>query len=284
MTALFHRERLHPAKFKIHSKRVFLWEDCRQECLGRLYAASKYDIPPLVNLPAHNGKAVIVGSGPSLSLSINQIRDHVGKSMVWTLNAAHQYLVSRGITPNAHVLFEDDVFLVEESLGGTPCKDTTYYICSHCHPNLFDQLGNYRKILWHANFEPQDYQDTIARLFPGQFMVGVGFVTFFRTLSICIILGFRDFEFYGIDCSFEPGGSDHVEGYAIADKEDKLNIYWEDGKTKELRSFRSNGSLSFMAHEFLEFCAQYHHDLKIKIHGNSLLRHIHMSRYPKQYS
>jgi hypothetical protein len=273
---------LFSAKFKFPSSKIYVWEDIREKRLARLKYASEQGIKPLIHVKPHWGSAIIVGGGPLVVNFVNDIKrlSENPYGIVCSLNGAHQWLINQGITPNIHVLFEDDIECVEDSLGGPPCKGTVYYICSHCDQNIFNQLKDHKRVIWHPDLDIPEYREAIYNLFPGQFLVQSGYVTFFRTLSLAIILGFKDFDLFGVDCSFD-GESDHLEGYKWADREEKINMWGRDDRTNELRHFRSNGSLAYQAYEFLNFCDT--HTVGLRVHGDSLLRHIHKGRYPQMY-
>lgn len=202
-----------------------------------------------------------------------------GINIVMTVNAAHDWLLSKGVKPNIHVLFEHDVEEVETSLGGQPDKDVVYYICSHCDKKVFDRLEGFRQVLWHAFCPAQGYQQEIDKLYPKEFMVSGGYATFFRSLTIGTILGYRQFDLFGVDSSFED--SSHLTGYQIADVEPQVKV-WGVTPT-EMREFKTQGGLAFQANEFMEFCRVNHSGLRIKVHGDGLLKYLHQGRYPDQY-
>jgi Protein of unknown function DUF115 len=259
------------------------WYDSRVERIERLTYASKQRIPHLPQLEPHNGVAAIIGASPSV---VNHT-EHIKKikanefNIVMPLNGAHNWLLKNDIIPSIHVLFEVDLESPEQALGGPPHKDVYYYTCSHLHQNIFKALEDYHRVLWHCFDEPPEYQALVGRLFPGEFMVGGGHVTFFRSINIAIILGFRRFELFGCDGSFE-GESSHYEGYHSYAGEGIMDVI-AGGSGLPLRRFRTNPSLSFMTHEFLRFCEANQSALRIRVNGNGLMRHLHQQTYPEQY-
>ncbi len=259
------------------------WRDSWQERSSRLLYASKQKIPHLPQLEAHNGVAAIIGASPSIvnhEEAIKKIKEDE-RNIVMPLNGAHNWCIEHGIIPNIQVMFEIDIDKPEETLGGLPHKDVYYYICSHSSHKLFRALKPYHRVLWHCFDEPPEYQSLIAKLFPGEFMVGGGHVTFFRAVNIAIILGYRKFEFFGVDGSYE-GTMSHYEGYHSYAGELTMNII-AGGNGLPYRRFNTNPSLSFMVHEFLRFCEANQHALRIRVNGDSLMRFLHQSTYPEMY-
>jgi uncharacterized Rossmann fold enzyme len=246
------------------------------------YAAS-LKLPHLPQCEPHEGTCHIIGAGPSVlefEDALRYIRSN-NTDLVMTLYGAHTWAINCGIVPHIHVVFESDLEDVTHALGGPPHNEVTYYVCSHCDRTIFDQLEGHKCVLWHAECPPQGYHEAIARLFPGEFMVHGGYATFFRSMTIAIILGYRKFELYGMDSSFEE--SSHLKGYAIADKEPRVVVWAKHPQTEELKQFTSQGGLVFQASEFLRFCKINQSGLKIRINGDGLLRYLHESRYPDQY-
>jgi hypothetical protein len=259
------------------------WYDSRDERVARLVFASKQQIPHLPQLQAHNGVAAIIGASPSIINHKEQIKKIKENefNIVMSLNGTHTWLLNNDIIPNIHVMFEVDTERPEQALGGPPHKDVCYYICSHCPEQLFKGMQEYHRVLWHCFDEPPEYQAIISKLFPTEFMVGGGHVTFFRSINIAIILGFRRFELFGCDGSFE-GNMSHYEGYHSYSGELTMDVIAGGGDLPYKR-FHTNPSLSFMTHEFLRFCDANQKGLKIYVHGNGLMRYLHQTTYPEQY-
>ncbi len=253
----------------------------KEERLNRLEFYAKQDIVHLCQLEPHQGKCAIVGAAPSVKKYIHDI-DAIRRTpgLVMSINGAHSWLVNEGCPPTIHVLFEIDMGF-EDATGGPPYKNTYYYICSHYDPKTYHRLDKFKRVLWHHYDKDEEYQGHINRLYPNEFMVSGGFVTFFRCVNIALILGFRDFEFFGCDCSFE-GGSSHFENYPNVAAETEMTV--AAGTKDDYRMFKTKPSLSFLAHEFMRFCEVNQAGLKIKVHGDGMLRHLHQKEFPEQYS
>jgi len=275
---------LKPIEFQFPPFKMEAWEEWKHELFSRLVYAHKLKIPRLPELLPCEGTAVVVGSAPSIDNYVEEIKKLSSGELdiLVSINGSHDWLVKNVRPPNVHLIYESDIEDIEVSLGGPPHKDTAYYICSQCHPKVHEQLHGYKRVLWHVFREHQEYQNAIARLFKGEFMVAGGWGTMFRCINISIVLGYRKFELFGVDSSFE-GEDDHIPGYKTANIEQRYNIWGVDENTKEARKFRSNGSLAFQAYEFLRFCEINQQALSIRVYGDSLLRYVHKSKYPEQY-
>src|SRR5882672_6444035 len=143
---------LRPIQFQFPAFKIDEWLDVRHKIVGRLRAASKLNIPHLRELLPHEGRAVIVGSAPSVLNFKDEIKNLSSGELdiLVSINGAHNWLIKNVRPPNIHIIFEGDVEDIGVSLGGFPHKDTVYYICSHCHPSVYEHLKDYRCVLFHV--------------------------------------------------------------------------------------------------------------------------------------
>lgn len=263
--------------------KVWTWNDIKDTWTPRLQAAAKLPIRHLPQLDPHKAKCVIVGAAPSLAQNVDKIKEFTKDptTLVMSVNASHDWLIERSIIPNIHVIFEWDLETISTALGGKPHPNVVYYICSHCSPVIFDELKDHTRVLFHIYLPLEKYQNLIAELFPGEFMITSGYCTLFRSMTIATVLGFRDFELFGVDSSFED--TSHVAGYNTADKEEKIEIWGGNEATNDFKKYLTQGGLAYQACEFLNFCAVNQSALSLRVHGDGLLRHLHKTSYPEQY-
>lgn len=238
------------------------------------------DCRHLPELEPYDGTAAIVGASPNIGENLDRIKEIKVDGLAFSLNGAHQWLIEHGVIPNIHVLFENDIKSPEDSLGGPSHPDVYYYICTQCNPNIFRKLRNRNKVIWHYFDANPQYQEAVVKYFPGEFLVGGGYATMFRSITIARILGYRKFELFGCDASFEEGNT-HYEGYHHDSTETKMVV--AAGNEMSYRLFKTTPSLSFQAYEFMRFC-EANQNLSVKVHGDGLMRHLHQTRYPEHYN
>ncbi len=274
---------LRPVAFTVPKKIIIGPVEWKEQYLPRLEYAASLQIPHLQSLPPHGGTCIVVGAGPSVLGQLDQIKElRTDFSFTCSINGAHDWLVKNGVVPNIHVIFEFDSTTLEELLGGPPNDQTVYYVCSHCRQDVIKGVEGYKRALWHADQDDEQYQAAITGLFPNEFMVGGNHITFFRTLSIAMCLGFRKFELFGVDASF-VGDFTHMEGYKLSNLEEVYHIWGCNEATNELRKFKTTANLALLAYDFFKFCEAYQSMIMIRVHGDSLLRYVHESKYPNQY-
>jgi len=243
----------------------------------RLKHSSELGILSLSELPAHKYRCAIVGGAPTIKDHLDDLKTFTSDDIIVSINGAHEYLIKNGIVPTIHVLFEVDLKSVEQSTGGPVHKDVSYYVCSHCDKNIFKQLEDSLVVIWHGHDSRPEYMKLLKELFPKEPILKGGFVTFFRSISVAMALGYRHFEFFGCDCSFE-GKKTHFDGYHNDGKERNLQVVC--GVSGNKRTFNTTPSLSFLVNEFMVFC-EMHPELIIKIHGDGLLKYMYESKHPQ---
>lgn len=260
------------------------WPDWKGTIADRLEFSSQLQMKHLSELPSNKGTCVIVGGAPSVKDHLPEIRAFSGNdNCIATINHMHEFLIKNSIVPTIHVLFENDLVSAEQALGGHPNLNVNYFICSCLTKQIFFELADYHSMLWHYYSESPEYQRLIGKYFPGEFMVGGEYATFFRTLHIALTLGYRKFELFGCDSSFE-GNSDHVKGYLneIPDESQKT-VLVKHPKTEKLHEFKTSDRLIFQVYEFMKFCVSNQPFIRLRVHGESLLRYVHERLYPEQY-
>jgi len=231
------------------------------------------------------GRAIIVGGAPSIKDHLNTIRRLAAEpdSAVFALNWSHTWLIENGIIPKGCVFFEIDT--EPESVLKAAHPDVTYFICSHCHPKTFDDLKDFKRVLWHAPANSKPEEAVHAELLGDVDAVGGGVSTFTRSIAVAMFLGYRHFDVFGCDSSFPEDKGSHVEGYqtAMDPTKDVIKVYAQSQKTGEVRRYLTYGYLALQQEEFKTFCNYNHAFFSMKVYGDSLLQFTHQDMYPEQY-
>ena len=261
------------------------WDQTFDAANNMVYAAG-LKIPHLAIEPLKTGRAIIVGGGPSVEGELENIRKFAEdkNNQVFALNWAHTWLIQHGIIPNACTFFEIDV---------DPCKimenahpDVTYYICSHCHRQTFDGLEGYKRVLWHTTPNSDVEAEMFEKYYRNEVRVGGGISTFLRTISVCLALGYRTFELFGIDSSFpDDAKTTHVGGYPtiVSVDVDAVYVHARDEKSGVVRRFKTVSYLAHQVEEFKKYCELNHPLFRMRVHGDTLLAFVHKCMWAHQY-
>jgi hypothetical protein len=80
---------------------------------------------------------------------------------------------------------------------------THYYLASRCHPDVFDNVcANADQVtIWHLAHSPEENAKVMSAYPDAVFVQGSGTVAG-RGLCLGMVLGYREFHIYGMDCSF----------------------------------------------------------------------------------
>ena len=138
--------------------------------------------------------------GPSLLATWEALRN---KAII-SVSGAHDFLIERGLVPTYHV--ECDPRPHKAAFLRNPHPDITYCIASCCHPTIFEQLEGHKVLLWHLAEEPvEDMRVLLRELDIGSKLVGGGSTVGLRAIVVADVLGVRDMDIYGMDCSYNEG-------------------------------------------------------------------------------
>lgn len=146
----------------------------------------------------HDRVAVLVGGGPSLADTIEELMEVRGD--VFALNGAASFLDERGILPDYQVIM--DARPQTADLIG-PAKH--YLFASQVDPSLFDRVPD--ATLWHTTYGNLkiDEQDGFPVHDDDYCIVGAAVSVGNTALPLLYVLGYRTIHVFGMDSSFRDG-------------------------------------------------------------------------------
>lgn len=164
---------------------------------SNIKSAIARDLPWLMMKEPHDGHAVIVGGGPSLQNTFNEIRwrKELGQH-VFSLNNTGRWLREKRIEPDAQILLD-----ARPSNARFVLQGPKSYLASQCAPETFDAADNIT--LWHPHVEGiQEFiGDRETALIGGGTTVGL------QAMSIVYALGYRLIHLHGFDSCYR--GDEH---------------------------------------------------------------------------
>lgn len=207
--------------------------------LANVQENSRLPLRWVKSLPAHDGHAIIVGGGPSVSDYLPSIRQRIAHGQtVFALNGAARFLSQSGILADYQVMLDARPENIE-LLG--PAK--AHLLASQCHPSLFASVSN--ATLWHPCMEGvdellPDYDDSYA-------LIGGGTVVGLSAMALAYTLGYRNLHLYGYDSSHrESAGHAYAQPLNTGDPMCKVTL---GGKT-----FTSSLAMAAQAERFPVLC------------------------------
>lgn len=193
-----------------------------KQTIRNIVAALKTNVPALGHVEAESGVPLaIVGSGPSLKETWEDLKHWPGE--IFALNAAHDFLVEHDVIPTAAVAIEGGTAICK--YFENPHDDVHYLLASSCHPKLYKQLRKQKVAMFHlameSTFEAFDKwlnptkaltdteQKTRSTFVRASAMISGGATVLTRALCVGVLLGHRDFHFFGCDSSFFEAEHQH---------------------------------------------------------------------------
>lgn len=150
--------------------------------------SAELGLPRLTSKPPHDRNVAIVGGGPSVNdpLSIAELsRLRSSRCEIWALNGSYDWLLSRDIIANAHVLI--DARLENAAFLKTTHPETTYYIASQCSWVLFDLLKRRGRNVVRLDLDVMgDCGTTVGT----------------HSILTAFVEGFREIHLFGFDSSY----------------------------------------------------------------------------------
>ncbi len=209
----------------------------------------------------------IVGGAPSLADDLDgiKLRKRLGHT-IWALNGAHDYLIERGIVPDALLIMDARPHNIKflEHLH----KRVEYMLCSRCHPSLFDAVKGYKVTLWHsydegvAEYLEVEHSDKPWAAFTGGGTVGL------RAMTMAEGVGYKFIHLYGMDSSYEDDAG-HAYAQPQNDDERVVDVFVGD------RKFRA---APWMVRQVENFQEQYpmlaEKGVRVSVHGRGMLPYV----------
>jgi hypothetical protein len=207
--------------------------------------------------PAHDRVAVLVGSGPSLADTLEEVRERfTAGDTVFAMNGAANYLNAHGIRPDFQVMI-DPREETKQLIG--PADD--HLIASQCHPSVFDAVPHAK--LYHLQIEGID--DDLPE-YPHPFALVGGAASVGNTSTVlAYVLGYRTLHLYGYDSSHRDAQS-HAFHQKMNDGEPNCIVAW-NGK-----NYRTSLTMKLQAEKAQETLrALETAGVEIHVHGSGLL-------------
>lgn len=203
----------------------------------------------------------IVAGGPSLKETWPQL---LGMNAdIMALNGAYPFLTERGITPDYFMLLDarpDNISFLRD-----PRKATIHYLAAQCHPDIFDALDSFAKVLYLTTV-PYAKEVTEGIDKPKLLVSGVVGTVGVKAISLAYILGYRELHLYGYDSSYED--YHHAYPQPLNDASTVMEVAIEPGG----KLYRCSPSMAQQAKELTSRLGEMSRlGLDINIHGYGLL-------------
>ena len=225
------------------------------------YALSRNFTPLQALIGTKSGAVAIVGSGPSLKETWQELKRFKGDIMA--CNASSQFLLARGIVPTYMMCFDADPLMLEFI---TPHPDITYLLASRCPQKAFELLEGCKIICWHAGGD-EHLDDILSKHRRAEPMVSGGTAAVTRAMVLAEPMGYKEIHLWGADSSFHNGDT-HIRQSTT--KERMMLV------TCGARQFWCSPWMALQAEDFriLVPPMRSRYGIKFVVHGDGLIPHI----------
>ena len=225
------------------------------------------------HLDKYSGRVSLVGSGPSLSKTYQDLSGEV-----IAINNALKFLLEKGVVPK-WAMFWDAAECVEQFAH--PHPDITYLVAARCHPKVFERLKGCRQIVWYAGGDHNINDFMLENGIAQEPMVNGGSAGITRALYLAYALGYRDFHIHGADSSYSDDGKTHVNESLVPEKD--FNVWV--GNQVGNKMFRTTPEWCGQIEEYKMIYPMFKVALNVPltVHGDGMLPFIH-ELLVKQYA
>ena len=150
------------------------------------------------SVPAHDGIALVCGSGPSLGDDLGTIDDlHKNGATIFAMNGAASFLASKGLWADCQVIAD-----AREQTGDLVGPARVHIFANQVHPSLFEKVPDAKLLHVNSYEDHEQFYKLIEEFGTPQLIIGshgsVGNVS----LALAFAMGFRNIHVFGFDSSF----------------------------------------------------------------------------------
>lgn len=220
------------------------------------------------NLPEwrDNIPIAIVGGGPSLQKTINNLKDY---KYVMVCGSAHDYVIRNSECHISYVIVCDPDKLVINYLQDRPSINTKYLIASQCDPEVFKHLAGEKVYIWHSSGPEDNFV-----FGEGNLALGGGCTVGTRAICMALALGFSKIHLYGFDTCLGDNYKHHAYEFTDPEKETLGNIHEIALDGPNGKKFNVAGYMLGQLFDFQKLLEVYAHRMEITVFGEGLLKHL----------
>ncbi len=207
----------------------------------------------------HDGHLAIIGGGPSLVDSIEEIkwRQSIGQH-IWALNNSGKFLEKHCIKTDVQIILD-----ARPENASFISKADKYYIASQAAPEVFDALSEKSVTLWHIN--SPGMAELLQNAEKPAYMVGAGTTVGINSIALAFLKGYRKIHLYGFDSSYRDV-EHHAYSQTINDAEKVAPALYGD------KEYICANWMIGQAQEFMDLVPTLSEDgCIITVHGYGLL-------------
>jgi len=244
-----------PGFSHVQTVKEFNWGQ-HKELVDNLQANLSRNVEKVRQCEPHGRRMVLVGGGTSVADHLGDIGEIDGE--IVAMNNSALFLNENGIKPWGNLWWE---------LSWNRCSAVTevipgmrYLLPSHGNPRTFDAVPEESIMMWHC-YAGANEEDIIARSDYGGPIICGGSAGILRAINIGYVMGYREFDIFGMD------GSSEGETHAY---EEDVSQPWVEAIFCGKR-YRTLPYLAAQARDFWLQVRAYGPDIDIAVWGEGLV-------------
>jgi hypothetical protein len=239
--------------------------------LDQVAANIRRGLPQVMPYHPNDQTCLLVAGGPSLKTTEKELVEAFWKGgKVVAVNGAFQWCIDRNIRPSAVVLMDARQF--NARFVETPVPDCQYLLSSQCHPDAFELCRGRNVLLWHALSAAEKEVEMLDEFyFKRHHPITLGTTVTLRAISLLRMLGFQQFEIFGLDSCY-MGEEHHAYEQAENDKELVCPVWLRpQGRDDLAKRFICSIWMAKQATDLLELVKERGELFELNVHGDGLI-------------
>jgi hypothetical protein len=173
-----------------------------EQLLANITSSIRRGHPQMRTGPVQNARICLVGSGPSLNETENELRQLLWDGAILvTLNGAYHWCQERNLKPQTQIVMDARSSNARFVTPYVP--KCNYVLASQCDPSVWTAVEDYPDVwIWHAVVKAESETSSLLDNYYGGNWVGIGGGTSVATRAINLlrVAGYIRIDLFGIDC------------------------------------------------------------------------------------
>lgn len=243
--------------------------------LSNIASAIRRGHPQMKTGPNRPERICLVGSGPSLNDSLDELRQLLWDGAILvTLNGAYHWCIERNLRPQTQIVMDARASNARFVQPAVP--KCNYLLASQCAPEVWAAVdGRPHVSIFHALIKHEgDASALLDAYYSGNWIgIGGGVTVASRALYLLRTAGYLKFDLFGIDCCWR-GETHHAlpQPENDADRPFRVRIGLTNQPETE-RAFMVTAAMLKQYEDFLTLLAINGRVLHLTAHGDGLLSH-----------
>lgn len=236
------------------------------QLISNIKSAVSSKLPWIEQREPHDNTAVIVAGGPSLKMSLEELRGISNNSAIFACNNVAQFLIDNSIMPDFHVMLDARQQCGEFIPRG---HEVQCLYASQVHPDVIRnaRLKWHHVTLWNPSIGGiQNYLTDDPKF---DILVGGGSTVGLKAIALAFIMGYRKIHLFGFDSCYQDD-KHHAYPQSLNDGEKVINV------TVNGQEFKAAPWMVAQAHEFRDLAQELvvKNGVELNVHGGGLIPYI----------